>query len=141
MSTFIKHSSKLCKCHLSLLDKVTFYNNSAVKENTCSHVGEAICSYDSIVDTNGSVYFLNNKAQFGGAVYLSNSTMAVSWGLVSFYNNITYRNDGAINLHDFSSAIDINHTVFLKFVNNSALLGGAVYFRSAEKQSNFKDIS
>jgi len=138
-SNNINSAVVLDKCHLSLLDNVAFYNNSAKGESTCSCGGGAISSCDSTVtvDTNGSVYFLNNKADYGGAICLRNSNVTVYQGFVTFCNNIAYDEGGAINM--YSSTIDVNDTVILKFVNNTASRGGAMYFEF-EEQSSYKSV-
>ena len=96
--------------------------------NVLCPCGAAICSSNSEVDLNGSVYFLNNKAQRGGAMCLWNSNMTVYQGFVSFHDDVADKG-GAMYVYLPDSTICVDHSVSLEFVNNSALYdGGAVYF-------------
>ena len=131
----------LYKCHLFLLDRVTFYNNRAIVDKTdyiCACGGGAICSCDSIVDINGSVYFLSNTAQSGGAVCLKNSNMTACNGFLTFHDNIANDKGGAITV--YTSTIHINYTVPLEFVNNNASFGGAVYLEVDKEPHNYESI-
>ena len=134
-----KSAVVLDKCHLSLLGNVTFYDNRASGISTSSCGGGAINSYDSIVtmDTNVSVYFSSNKANYGGAICLINSNMTAYQGFITFHGNIAYEEGGAIDM--YSSALNVSNTVLLEFVNNTASRGGAMYIELGE-QSSYKSV-
>jgi len=130
-----KSAVVLDKCHLSLLGNVTFYDNVASN----SFGGGAINSHNSTVtmDTNGSVYFSSNKADYGGAIHLINSNMTAYQGFITFHGNVAYQGGGAIYM--YSSTINVSNTVLLEFVNNTASRGGAMYIES-EEQSSYKSV-
>ena len=139
LSAFINNPNyavMLQDCHLSLLDNVTFYNNSFSDPyyDLCSYGGGAICSFNSIVDLIGSVYFLSNKANYGGAICLCDSSFTVYQGFVAFHNNFAYTGGGAISMCDYYSNISVNPAASLEFVNNSALRGGVLYVGLSQDQ-------
>ena len=81
------------------------------------------------------IHFENNIATAGGGIFSNHSVMAFIKSRVSFNNNLAKTSSGAIFLSN--SRIHCRDTSVIKFVNNSATLGGAVHSTN-HSQVSFK---
>ena len=110
-----------------VFDKNTAFGKGDMTPN--NNNGAAIVVTDTGKDITGVITgsnFTNNKAQYGGAIYICEGNIAIS---DSLFENNSGRWGGALSVMggEFSIAtnfIDIDGT---KFVNNSALYGGAMF--------------
>ncbi|HJI97978.1 MAG TPA: Ig-like domain repeat protein [Methanobrevibacter smithii] len=110
-----------------VFDKNTAFGKGNMTPN--NNNGAAIVVTDTGKDITGAITgsnFTNNKAQYGGAIYICEGNIAIS---DSLFENNSGRWGGALSVMggESSSAtnfIDIDGT---KFVNNSALYGGAMF--------------
>ena len=140
-------------CHGSVIvadnAQVVFQGNHA------KTYGGAIKSWQHVTSTiAGSVQFINNSAQWGGAMdSLGNVTIA---GSVKFFNNSAYQGgaiasggDVAMNnkahmaFQGFGGAINsVQHVIAgsVNFINNSADQGGAIYSVSVTITDNIQVV-
>ncbi len=96
--------------------------------------GGAIAWYSSgnlnIRSTDGNIFFGDNKAMNGGALYFvdgaGTSTISADNGSVIFHNNTAVTEGGAIRSGK-NTTIDINAQNDIIFSDNTALVGGAIF--------------
>ncbi|XP_065901388.1 uncharacterized protein [Dysidea avara] len=112
---------------ITLLHKVTFYNNVVVDTSgKLSGNGAAIRVYSSTVSVNGTVMFCKNKAgNNGGAVYLLYSNITTTEGIVIFYNN-SASNGGAVYVGRKSNFYTTR--TLLQFKNNAVASNGGAFY-------------
>ena len=97
-----------------------FISNSAYP----THSGGAIYTLNNTVNTfNGINNFISNSAYFGGAIYAYQNAEFILYGTSNFIGNSGEGLGGAINVQSTSG---ISVVGLGKFINNSALHGGAI---------------
>ena len=109
-------------CTTKFVGNILFINNSG-------KWGGAMTFTNGNHSLSGNVSFINNSATtHGGAVKLSGGTLVMS-GDISFINNTcTDCEGGAVSVQSHIGDTILNLTGLLRFVNNSANLGGAMAF-------------
>ena len=101
-----------------------FFNNSANIS-----VGGALFAINTTVVLSGNIEFVNNSASVGGAICLGTSGVLYLIGNVSFKGNLATRG-GAISImptDESTSKFYLNPNATVKFWQNSATFGGAIY--------------
>ena len=108
--------------------KATFVINSASNGGGVSAV-----SY-SIVDINGTTYFIGNSARrYGGAIFAqSRSNINIISGKTTFVSN-SASNGGGVSAVSYS-IVNFNGTTY--FIGNSAIFGGGLYTFCSNVKTN-----
>jgi predicted outer membrane repeat protein len=105
--------------------RVRFENNQAGFEGApglLPRAGGAIYGFLTEFDVVGT-YFLANKAEAGGAVFLTENSSFVAPSQVTFKDNNAYESGGALQAME-SSTVNMTDA---NFNNNESVLGGAVH--------------
>ena len=102
-------------------DACTFMNNAGAGN------GGSVSVYGLDVALTGST-FVENRADYGGAVYVNGGSLTVD-GNSSFINNTAAQSGGAIYLVGTDSSLKVNNTVLT--LNTATAYGGAVYVDAA----------
>ena len=104
------------------LRDILFDRNTAMP----SGYGGAMYASDSVINMTGTVHFVQNGAQMGGAMAFSTSSKLqfIEPLVANFFENTAMLNGGAVYASD--SAINMTGTVH--FVHNRAQMGGAMAF-------------
>ena len=102
------------------------FNGTSNFINNSADYGGAINTYNNtIINFNGTSNFINNSANLGGgAIYTYNNTIINFNGTSNFINNSAGGGGGAINTLDNTI---INFSGTSNFINNSASWGGAIF--------------
>lgn len=120
-------------------------NGTAFSNNSAEKDGGAVYAWDSAVSWVGSnTEFSENVAGFdGGAIFASEATLTLSprttlGEATIFYSNVAGGNGGALAL----SAGTVASEPFdgLRFIGNSAGLGGAIYSLNNERGISFENV-
>ena len=112
----------------ALSSNLTFTGNTTFLENIGQHSGAICASSNTILNFNGTSYFVNNSAynHGGGAIVTSENTVLNFNGTSHFVNNFAYKGGGAICI--YNTMLKFNGTS--NFVNNSAYKGGGAIIAS-----------
>ena len=95
--------------------------------------GGAIFGRDSVFSISDDLVIANNKANTGGGVYLQQSSFEING--MHLYCNI-FNNNASVwggGIYGFSSTITVNQPSAFCLLDNSAELGGGVYFEDNTK--------
>ena len=119
--------------------RVNFKGHNAFIGNSSSNncVGNAMelqkCYYNMSIDTGHDVStFVQNKAQYGGGIFLKHSELKLNGEALHFFGNLAYKDGGGI----MSTQSFITLDGIAMFKSNSAKYsGGAIY--SVKSQVNF----
>ena len=112
---------------------LTFTGNTTFLENSAVYIGNstfsglswaAIFTYNTIINFNATSNYINNSADWGGAIFTYNNTIINFNGTSNFINNSADYDGGAIFTYN-NTIINFNATS--NFINNSADYGGAIY--------------
>ena len=113
--------------------KVTVRGNSTLifaGNNATERGGAGYFNYSSdfLIKENSNIKFDYNKALMGGAVYINCKTLFTIEGncTVYFYNNLGIVGGGAVKVFNTSNVTLKDH-INIKFINNKAQYGGAVF--------------
>ena len=107
-----------------VFDKNTAFGKGNMTPN--NNNGAAIVVTDTGKDITGAITgsnFTNNKAQYGGAIYICEGNIAISDSL--FENNSADVEGGAIDINTVKGNPEVSISGS-KFINNSASYGGAI---------------
>ncbi len=107
-----------------VFDKNTAFGKGDMTPN--NNNGAAIVVTDTGKDITGAITgskFTNNKAQYGGAIYICEGNIAISDSL--FENNSADVEGGAIDINTVNGNPEVSISGS-KFINNSASYGGAI---------------
>ena len=107
-----------------VFDKNTAFGKGNMTPN--NNNGAAIVVTDTGKDITGAITgsnFTNNKAQYGGAIYICEGNIAISDSL--FENNSADVEGGAIDINTVNGNPEVSISGS-KFINNSASYGGAI---------------
>ena len=107
-----------------VFDKNTAFGKGNMTPN--NNNGAAIVVTDTGKDITGAITgsnFTNNKAQYGGAIYICEGNIAISDSL--FVNNSADVEGGAIDINTVNGNPEVSISGS-KFINNSASYGGAI---------------
>ena len=107
-----------------VFDKNTAFGKGNMTPN--NNNGAAIVVTDTGKDITGAITgsnFTNNKAQYGGAIYICEGNIAISDSL--FVNNSADVEGGAIDINTVKGNPEVSISGS-KFINNSASYGGAI---------------
>ena len=107
-----------------VFDKNTAFGKGDMTPN--NNNGAAIVVTDTGKDITGAITgsnFTNNKAQYGGAIYICEGNIAISDSL--FVNNFADVEGGAIDINTVNGNPEVSISGS-KFINNSASYGGAI---------------
>ena len=107
-----------------VFDKNTAFGKGNMTPN--NNNGAAIVVTDTGKDITGAITgsnFTNNKAQYGGAIYICEGNIAISDSL--FENNSADVEGGAIDINTVNGNPEVSISDS-KFINNSASYGGAI---------------
>ena len=107
-----------------VFDKNTAFGKGDMTPN--NNNGAAIVVTDTGKDITGAITgsnFTNNKAQYGGAIYICEGNIAISDSL--FENNSADVEGGAIDINTVKGNPEVSISGS-KFINNSASYGGAI---------------
>ena len=107
-----------------VFDKNTAFGKGDMSPN--NNNGAAIVVTDTGKDITGAITgsnFTNNKAQYGGAIYICEGNIAISDSL--FENNSADVEGGAIDINTVNGNPEVSISGS-KFINNSASYGGAI---------------
>ena len=107
-----------------VFDKNTAFGKCNMTPN--NNNGAAIVVTDTGKDITGAITgsnFTNNKAQYGGAIYICEGNIAISDSL--FVNNSADVEGGAIDINTVNGNPEVSISGS-KFINNSASYGGAI---------------
>ena len=107
-----------------VFDKNTAFGKGDMTPN--NNNGAAIVVTDTGKDITGAITgsnFTNNKAQYGGAIYICEGNIAISDSL--FVNNSADVEGGAIDINTVNGNPEVSISGS-KFINNSASYGGAI---------------
>ena len=112
----------------ALSSNLTFTGNTTFLENIGQHSGAICASSNTVLNFNGTSYFVNNSAynHGGGAIVTSENTVLNFNGTSHFVNNFAYKGGGAICI--YNTMLKFNGTS--NFVNNSAYKGGGAIIAS-----------
>ena len=94
-------------------DMITTIPNSIPYEEVIMELNEALCA----------THFTNNKAEYGGAMFIKNSTMLFSGSVIMFRYNSAAENGGAMFINSGSHLTSNVYNLF--FNSNKAYYGGA----------------
>ena len=106
-------------------------NNTLLHRNSVYHSGGAIFMISkSKCEFSGEVQFVHNKARYGGAMYINNSTVTIQNNVTFSSNSAVYQGGGV--LATFRSALKFS--TYVIFYNNSAgvLNGGGGYIHNSD---------
>ena len=115
-----------------------FINNKALNQGGAiySTTGSDISfvGHTSLLPSSSSSYFINNTAEYGGAVFISGSSMKFGhYSTAIFDGNAALQNGGAVYISDQCSTTFSNYSN-ITFSNNLAeRYGGALYLKLAQK--------
>jgi predicted outer membrane repeat protein len=110
----------------AIFSNVSFINMSGLNIFDSNYgVWGTVVVHDGEIAISGTAWFTNNRAKYGGGLYLSNSTASLGGQEIIFRNNIASVG-GAICANRRSHVI--TNTVLLHCVNNTAgVSGGAIF--------------
>ena len=104
---------------------VSIYYNKAIRNGGAGYLN-IHCVF--ILEDNAKVIFNNNKAFYGGAIFIDMMTKFIVRGnsTTFFHNNLANAGGGALRVTDDSSITLMNY-VIIKFANNIAQYGSAIF--------------
>lgn len=118
---------------LSMFGQMSFKGNSA---SQTTGIGGAIgMMYVSTIEMNGSYTLQNNGACYGGAVYTMLTTIHMR-GRFALVNNSAYSCGGAL----YALHSQLAFSADIRFQNNSAKYGGALYLTKASYSFLFPGV-
>ncbi|MDR3243461.1 MAG: OmpA family protein, partial [Elusimicrobiota bacterium] len=111
---------------MSFVDSaVSFFSNTAGRASDGNAMGGAVFSLNTLMDIVGStVSFSKNSANYGGALYLENSSVVFTSASAVFLNNFSTNDGAAVFLK--TSTIAFNDS-FVLFEKNTAGKNAAIY--------------
>ncbi|CAN0286448.1 unnamed protein product, partial [Ascophyllum nodosum] len=112
-------------------DSNAFFGGEIFFAHNKADVGGAIYISGSSVVLRGKTIFANNTADLGGAIYLTDSSElnVTEQGNASFFNNHAGTSGGAVRVNDHSV---FNSYGIASFVFNEAEFGGAINLDSSK---------
>ena len=115
--------------------RVSFYNNKAIRNGGTGYLNSHCVL---LLEQNVKVIFDNNKALSGGALCIDMMTKFIVRGnsTTLFYNNLAIDGGGALQVLN-DSRITLQDHISIKFVNNSAQYGGAVFLDTTAAMINY----
>ena len=126
------------------ISNLTFQGNTAVRfeNNEAELNGGALCSdkFNSsiTVKQKSTITFTNNKAENGGAIYVTASTLLVSeYSNVTFDKNNAKQDGGAIYFHNQINASFKNSSTVTLISNSANNRGGAIYSKITQNTKYF----
>ena len=104
---------------------LSFVSNEATQSGGAGYFKYS-CNF--IIKENAMVNFYYNKAFQGGSVSINGDTKSMITGksTASFHDNLATVSGGAVNIVNKSSII-LNEYINIKFINNNAQYGGAIF--------------
>ena len=117
---------------------VSFYNNNGRQEGGAGYLSSH-CIF--IVEENAKVTFDDNRAFHGGAICTDMMSKLIFKGnsTTSFHKNVGTENGGAVTVLN-NSNITVKYHVTIKFTDNSAQYGGAIFLDTTATMVNNSDI-
>ena len=117
---------------------VSFYNNKGRQEGGAGYLSSH-CIF--IVEENAKVIFDDNRAFHGGAICTNMMSKLIFKGnsITSFHKNWGAEDGGAVTVLN-NSSITVNYHVTIKFTDNSAQYGGAIFLDTTATMVNNSDI-
>ena len=117
---------------------VSFYNNNGRQEGGAGYLNSH-CIF--IVQENAKVTFDDNKAFHGGAICTNMMSKLIFKGnsTTSFHKNLGAEDGGAVTVLN-NSSITVKYHVTIKFTDNSAQYGGAIFLDTTATMVNNSDI-
>ena len=117
---------------------VSFYNNKGRQEGGAGYLSSH-CIF--IVEENAKVIFDDNKAFHGGAICSNMMSKLIFKGnsTTSFHKNLGTEDGGAVTVLN-NSSITVKYHVTIKFTDNSAQYGGAIFLDTTATMVNNSDI-
>ena len=104
---------------------VSLYNNNGRQEGGAGYLSSH-CIF--IIEENAKVTFDNNEAFHGGAICINMMTKLIFKGnsITIFHKNLGIEDGGAVTVLN-NSSITVKYHVTIKFTDNSARYGGAIF--------------
>ena len=117
---------------------VSLYNNNVRQEGGAGYLSSH-CIF--IIEENAKVTFDDNKAFHGGAICTDMMSKLIFKGnsTTSFHKNLGAENGGAVTVLN-NSSITVKYHVTIKFTDNSAQYGGAIFLDTTATMVNNSDI-
>ena len=117
---------------------VSFYNNNGRQEGGAGYLNSH-CIF--IVEENAKVTFDDNKAFHGGAICTNMMSKLIFKGnsTTSFHKNLGAEDGGAVTVLN-NSNITVKYHVTIKFTDNIAQYGGAIFLDTTATMVNNSDI-
>ena len=117
---------------------VSFYNNRGRQEGGAGYLS-SYCIF--IIEENAKVTFDDNDAFHGGAICTNMMSKLIFKGnsTISFHKNLGTEDGGAVTVLN-NSSITVKYHVTIKFTDNSAQYGGAIFLDTTATMVNNSDI-
>ena len=120
------------------ISRVSLYNNNGRQEGGAGYLSSH-CIF--IIEENAKVTFDDNKAFHGGAICTNMMSKLIFKGnsTTLFHKNVGTEDGGAVTVLN-NSSITVKYHVTIKFTDNSAQYGGAIFLDTTVTMVNNSDI-
>ena len=106
---------------------IVIMNGNSFIDNSCEMAGGALTVVNGNLSITDDAHFCNNKANAGGAIYLSKSDAFVDGSNITFSHNVAGTNGGAIFVQSSRTIMQIS----ANFESNKGEKGAALYLNHA----------